>query len=75
MDKSCRVYGNFRTGNHGMIAGRRAYIAVLLSVRNYAVCLQAVYDSGGCQGKDVKTINIQSSIVAEVTGLLSPDVD
>ena len=28
MDKSCRVYGNFYTGNHGMIAGRRAYIAV-----------------------------------------------
>lgn len=28
MDKSCQVYGNFHTGNHGMTAGRRAYIAV-----------------------------------------------
>lgn len=28
MDKSCQVYGNFHTGNHGMIAGRWAYIAV-----------------------------------------------
>ena len=28
MDKSCRVYGNFHIGNHNMIAGRRAYIAV-----------------------------------------------
>ena len=28
MDKSCQVYGNFHVGNHNMIAGRRAYIAV-----------------------------------------------
>ena len=28
MDKSCQVYGNFHIGNHNMIAGRRAYIAV-----------------------------------------------
>ena len=27
MDKSCRINGNFRAGNHGMIAVRRAYIA------------------------------------------------
>ena len=28
MDKSCQLYGNFHIGNHNMIAGRRAYIAV-----------------------------------------------
>ena len=31
MDKSCRLYGNFHAGNHVMIAGRRAYIAVYYS--------------------------------------------
>lgn len=28
MDKSCQVYGNFYIGNHNMIVGRWAYIAV-----------------------------------------------
>ena len=28
MDKSCQLYGNFHIGNHNIIAGRRAYIAV-----------------------------------------------
>lgn len=30
MDKSCRVYGNSHIGNHDMIAGRWAYIAIFL---------------------------------------------
>lgn len=28
VDKPCQVYGNFHAGNHGMIAGRWAYIVV-----------------------------------------------
>ena len=34
MDKSCQWDGNFHTDNHGMIAGRRAYIAVLNLIFN-----------------------------------------
>lgn len=40
MDKSCQVYGNFHVGNHNMIAGRRAYIAV-----HYSFCFAAPYQA------------------------------
>lgn len=40
MDKSCQVYGNFHVGNHNMIAGRRAYIAI-----HNSFCFAAPYQA------------------------------
>ena len=74
MDKSCRVYGNFHTGNHGTIAGRWAYIAVPTVnavIRYIKTRFQPVMIGKGHAIQIPKSkvwINIQSRRVAPQTG-------